>query len=125
MPGLNDVRKSYSTDLTDEQFELIEFLLPPANNLHGGCSRKVNMREVVNTILYLNRTVCQCGLMNIYWTGYLEKVISQRLIRHRMSVLPLNKESLTRQSHTGCSCTRQSMDELPTRLLPSGMSSYK
>ncbi len=46
MSGLNDVRKSYSTDLTDKQFELIESLLPPANNQHVGRLRKVDMQEV-------------------------------------------------------------------------------
>ena len=67
MSGLNDVRISYSTDLTDKQFELIESLLPPANNQHGGRPRKVDMREVDNTIPYLNRTGCRCGLIKTYW----------------------------------------------------------
>ena len=47
-------RKPYATDLTDEQWAILEPLVPPEK--HGGRHREVNMREVVNTILYINRT---------------------------------------------------------------------
>jgi putative transposase len=51
------VRKRYPSDLTDEQWALIEPLLPPAK--HGGRPRTVDLREVVNTLLYQARTGCQ------------------------------------------------------------------
>ena len=54
-------RKSYATDVTDAQWEIIASLLPPAK--HGGRPRMVNLREVVNTILYLNRTGCQWDML--------------------------------------------------------------
>ena len=54
-------RKSYSTDLTDAQWSHIEPLLPVAKS--GGRPRKVNLREVLNTILYLNRTGCQWDML--------------------------------------------------------------
>lgn len=54
-------RKSYPSDLTDAQWELLAPLLPPAK--HGGRPRTVNLREVVNTILYLNRTGCQWDML--------------------------------------------------------------
>lgn len=54
-------RKSYPTDLTDAQWEIVAPLLPPAK--HGGRPRTVNVREVVNTILYLNRTGCQWDML--------------------------------------------------------------
>jgi putative transposase len=54
-------RKSYRSDLTDEQWELIEILIPPA--LDGGRPREVSMREVVNSMLYLNRTGCQWDML--------------------------------------------------------------
>lgn len=54
-------RKSYPTDLSDAQWELIAPLLPPAK--HGGRPRTVNLREVVNTVLYLNRTGCQWDML--------------------------------------------------------------
>lgn len=58
------VRKSYSTDLTDEQWAILEPLIPPSRTgSQGGRPRKVSMREVVNTILYLNRAGCQWDLL--------------------------------------------------------------
>jgi putative transposase len=49
-------RKPYSSDLTDEQWALLEPLLPPAKP--GGRPRSADLREVVNGILYLLRTGC-------------------------------------------------------------------
>ena len=49
-------RTPYPSDLTDEQWKLIEPMIPPAKS--GGRHREVNMREVINGILYLNRTGC-------------------------------------------------------------------
>ena len=49
-------REPYPTDLTDEQWGLIEPLIPPA--LPGGRPREADMREVTNAILYLVRNGC-------------------------------------------------------------------
>jgi len=54
-------RKPYLTDLTDAQWATLEPLLPPAKP--GGRPRAVAMREVINTILYLNRTGCQWDML--------------------------------------------------------------
>ena len=54
-------RKAYATDLSDAQWGILEPLIPPAK--HGGRCREVNMREVLNTILYLNRTGCQWDML--------------------------------------------------------------
>lgn len=54
-------RKAYPTDLTDEQWAILESLIPPAKQ--GGRPRAVDMREVVNTILYLNRAGCQWDML--------------------------------------------------------------
>jgi transposase len=54
-------RKPYLTDLTDEQWAVLQPLMPRAKP--GGRPRKVDMREVLNTILYLNRTGCQWDLL--------------------------------------------------------------
>lgn len=54
-------RKAYATDLTDDQWAILEPLVPPTK--HGGRPRRVNMREVVNTILYLNRAGCQWDML--------------------------------------------------------------
>jgi len=54
-------RKPYSTDLTDAQWAILEPLIPPP--LSGGRPRTIDLREVVNTILYLNRTGCQWDML--------------------------------------------------------------
>jgi putative transposase len=56
-------RKAYPTDLTDDQWVIVEPLIPPAKNQHGGRPRTLSMREVLNTILYLNRTGCQWDML--------------------------------------------------------------
>lgn len=57
------MRHPYVTDLTDEQWALIEPLVPGAK--HGGRPRAktTNMREIVNAIFYLNRSGCQWRLL--------------------------------------------------------------
>lgn len=54
-------RRLYPTDLTDAQWAIVESLIPPAKA--GGRPREVNMREIVNAILYLNRSGCQWGML--------------------------------------------------------------
>ena len=49
-------RIAYPSDLTDAQWRLISKRIPPAQP--GGRYRSVNMREVINGILYLVRTGC-------------------------------------------------------------------
>ena len=51
------MRKRYPSDLTDAKWAIIEALIPPAK--HGGRPRKVDMREVVNTLFYQSRTGVQ------------------------------------------------------------------
>lgn len=55
------MRKRYPTDLTDEQWAVIEPLIPPAK--HGGAPRQVDMREVLNTLFYQNRSGCQWDML--------------------------------------------------------------
>jgi putative transposase len=54
------MRKPYPSDLTDEQWAIIEPLIPV--NLVGR-PRTVEMREVLNTIFYLNRSGCQWDML--------------------------------------------------------------
>jgi len=49
-------RKPYPSDVTDEQWAMLEAMIPPARP--GGRPRKVNIREVVNAIFYRNREGC-------------------------------------------------------------------
>ena len=51
-------RKPYPSDLTDAQWTILEPLMPAAHTPRGGRPREVDLREIVNTILYLNRSGC-------------------------------------------------------------------
>ena len=69
-------RQSYPYDLTDAQWALIEPLLP-AGPQPGqvGRPREVDLREIVNAILYVTRTGCQWNALphdlphfrTVYW----------------------------------------------------------
>jgi putative transposase len=57
-------RKQYPSALTDEQWAIVEPLLPPPKSgPRGGRPRQVEMREVLNTLLYLNRSGCQWDML--------------------------------------------------------------
>ena len=48
-PRYNRDRLRYPSDLTDEEWALVEPLLPPGKP--GGGKRRVNLREVVNGVM--------------------------------------------------------------------------
>jgi putative transposase len=54
-------RKPYPSDLTDEQWEILSNHIPPAKP--GGRPRSTDMREVLNSLLYQNRTGCQWDML--------------------------------------------------------------
>jgi len=47
----------YPSDLTNEEWALVERLIPPARR--GGAKRTVDVREVVNGLMYVLSTGCQ------------------------------------------------------------------
>src|SRR6187200_2304259 len=57
------VRKRYPSDLTDDQWVILEPLLPSPRTQHGGAPRRVDMRAVLDTLLYQNRTGCQWDML--------------------------------------------------------------
>jgi len=54
------MRKAYPSDLTDAQWEIVRPLIPIYKL---GRPREVDLREVVNAILYLNRSGCQWDML--------------------------------------------------------------
>ncbi len=54
-------RKAYPSDLTDEQWEYLQIVIPDAKP--GGRPRATDMREVVNALLYQNRSGCQWDML--------------------------------------------------------------
>jgi putative transposase len=49
--------QGYPSDLTDQEWAILEPLIPPGKE--GGRPRTTDMREVLNAILYVDRTGCQ------------------------------------------------------------------
>ena len=49
-------RKTYPSDLSDEQWKLLETMLPPSE--HFGRRRSVDLREICNALFYVLRTGC-------------------------------------------------------------------
>jgi putative transposase len=54
------MRKPYPSDLTDEQWAILEPLIPVNTT---GRPREIDMREVLNAIFYLNRSGCQWDML--------------------------------------------------------------
>lgn len=50
-------RREYPSDISDEEWAILEPLIPKA--LPGGRPRTTTMREVINAIVYVDRTGCQ------------------------------------------------------------------
>ncbi len=49
--------RCYPSDLTDQEWEILEPLIPPAEE--GGRPRTTDMRDVLNALFYVDRTGCQ------------------------------------------------------------------
>jgi putative transposase len=56
-----NARKPYPSDLTDGQWAILEPLIP--REKHGGRPREVDMREILNAMLYINRSGCQWDML--------------------------------------------------------------
>jgi putative transposase len=71
--GVCGMEAVYPTDLSDEQWQSISRLIPPAKP--GGRPREVNMRQVLNALFYLSRTGCAWRMLpkeypskdTVYW----------------------------------------------------------
>jgi putative transposase len=63
----------YPTDLTDAQWEVLAPLIPPPKP--GGRPRRLDMRQVLNAIFYIDRAGCQWRMLpreypnwkTVYW----------------------------------------------------------
>jgi putative transposase len=55
------MRKKYLTDLTDEEWQVLEPLVPPSKT--GGRPADHTRREILNAILYVLRSGCQWRML--------------------------------------------------------------
>lgn len=63
MAAEQEKRKAYPSDLTDAQWVILAPLIPAPRYNRGGRPRELDMREVLNTLLYLNRSGCQWEML--------------------------------------------------------------
>ena len=105
----------YPSDLTDAEWQQIKPLIPPAKR--GGGKRTVNMREVVNGVMYVLSTGCQWryipkdlpprSTVNGYfclwgWDGTLEKI-------HHALYVKCREQAEREASPTACMIDSQSV----------------
>jgi len=104
----------YPSDLTDAEWQLIKPLIPPAKR--GGGKRTVNMREVVNGVMYVLSTGCQWryipkdlpprSTVNGYfclwgWNGTLQKI-------HHVLYMKCREQAEREASPTACVIDKRS-----------------
>ena len=92
-------RLRYPSDLTDEEWMLVEPLSPPAKR--GGDKRTVDVREVVNALMYVLSTGCQWraipkdlpprstvhGYFDLWsWDGTLDRIHHELYIKCREAI---------------------------------------
>lgn len=56
-------REAYPSDLTDDQWMIVESLVSPPRTNHLGRPQEVDLREVLNAILYLSRSGCPWDML--------------------------------------------------------------
>jgi putative transposase len=81
--------KRYPSDLTDEEWEIVEPILKKVDPYKTGRPRKVELREVLNAIFYINKTGCpwrylpQCfpsyTLVSYYYHKWVDRQILARI----------------------------------------------
>ncbi|CAA9387314.1 MAG: Transposase [uncultured Pyrinomonadaceae bacterium] len=97
-------RKTYPTDLSDEQWKLLETMLPPAERF--GRKQSVNLRQIFNALCYLARSGCQWRLLPKEFPKWQTVYYYFRLWRDAECFVALNEKlrrklrlSVGRQAH--------------------------
>ncbi|NHO19824.1 IS5 family transposase [Acetobacter oeni] len=65
MAGITRKTKRYPSDLTDEEWERIAPLMPPANR--RGRKRTTDLREIINALRYLVRSGCGWEMLPVHF----------------------------------------------------------
>ena len=114
-PRYDRSKLRYPSDLTDEEWALIEPLIPPAKK--GGNKRTVDVRAVINGVMYILSTGCQWAALpkdlpprstvNGYfclwgWNGTLENI-------HHALYVKCREQAAREASPTACIMDSQSV----------------
>src|SRR5262252_143103 len=98
-PRYNRDKLRYPSDLTDEEWTLVEPLIPPAK--HGGRGRRVAVREVMNGVMYAQSTV------HDYLTRWKDDGTTEKV--HHALYVKCREEAGRQASPTACVIDSQSV----------------
>jgi transposase len=72
---VSHTKRRYTSDLTDEQWEILKPRLPLKQD-GPGRPLELDMRQVVNAIFYINRTGCQWANLPKDYPNYIDHKLS-------------------------------------------------
>ncbi len=123
----------YPSDLTDEAWEVLEAILNKVDPYTTGRPRKVNLREILNAIYYLNKTGCQWrylptdfpsySLVSYYYQKWLRQKVWEQIntaIRQKV-----RKESGRNENPSAGIIDSQTVKGTPESTLESGLDGGK
>jgi putative transposase len=123
----------YPSDLTDEEWEVLEVILNEVDPYTTGRPRKVNLREILNAIYYLNKTGCpwrylptdfpSYHLVNYYYQKWLRQKVWEKIntaIRQKV-----RKESGRNENPSAGIIDSQTVKGTPESTLESGVDGGK
>jgi putative transposase len=123
----------YPSDLMDEEWEVLEVILNEVDPYRTGRPRKVNLREILNAIYYLNKTGCPWRYLptdfpSYHWVSYYyQKWLHQKVWEKMNTAIrqKVRKESGRNENPSAGIIDSQTVKGTPESTLESGVDGGK